>query len=438
MKSHFFELADALRTALRGEEILLCYLSAERSDFVRFNKALVRQAGTVEQRYLSMRLIRAQRQASANIALAGAPDDFERARGALQRLRDVLAQLPEDPWLLIAEKPNSTVSERRGHIAGTQDVVECVTTAARGSDFVGFYAAGTVYRGFANSYGQNNWHEVDTFNFDWSVHLRADRAVKDGFAGFHWDSDAFDAKLRRSAERLELLNRARVTMQPGEYRAYLAPRALEEVTGLLQWDAFSARALATRQSPLLRMEHGAQLSPKVTITENLDGGMAPRFQHEGFVRPDKVSLIASGTLVGRLVSPRSAKEYGLETNGANTRESPESLELAPGDLRADDVLGALDTGLYIGNLWYLNFSDRPAGRITGMTRFATFWVEGGRVVAPVTPLRFDDTIYRMLGENLVDLTSERELLLSTSTYDERSTASSNLPGALVGSLRFTL
>jgi hypothetical protein len=44
----------------------------------------------------------------------------------------------------------------------------------------------------------------------------------------------------------------------------------------------------------------------------------------------------------------------------------------------------------------------------------------------------------MLGENLVDLTTERELLLSTSTYDERSTASSHLPGALVGSLRFTL
>jgi predicted Zn-dependent protease len=438
MKSQFFELADALRKVLRSGEILLCYLSAERSDFVRFNKALVRQAGTVEQRYLSIRLIRAQRQASANIALAGSSDDVERARGALERLRDVLTQLPEDPWLLIAEQPNSTVSERRAQLAGTQDVVERVTTAARGSDFVGFYAAGTVYRGFANSYGQNNWHEVDTFNFDWSVHLRADKAVKDGFAGFQWDTGSFDAKLRRSVEKLELLNREPVTVRPGEYRAYFAPRALEEVTGLLQWDAFSARALATRQSPLLRMEHGARLSPKVTLTENLDSGIAPRFQHDGFVRPDKVSLIASGALVGRLVSPRSAKEYGLETNGANSRESPESLELAPGDLRADDVLGALDTGLYIGNLWYLNFSDRPAGRITGMTRFATFWVEGGQLVAPVTPVRFDDTIYRMLGENLVDLTAERELLLSTSTYDERSTASSHLPGALIGSLRFTL
>lgn len=73
-----------------------------------------------------------------------------------------------------------------------------------------------------------------------------------------------------------------------------------------------------------------------------------------------------------------------------------------------------------------------------MTRFATFWVEGGRIAAPVAPMRFDDSIYRMLGENLVDFTRERQLLLDASTYGERSTASARLPGALLRGLRFTL
>jgi predicted Zn-dependent protease len=73
-----------------------------------------------------------------------------------------------------------------------------------------------------------------------------------------------------------------------------------------------------------------------------------------------------------------------------------------------------------------------------MTRFATFWVERGRIVAPVTPMRFDDTVYRMLGENLAQLTRERELLPDVSTYGERSTSSSRLPGALITSLKFTL
>ena len=437
MKAAFFELADALARECARGEVLLLTLSAERSDFVRFNKALVRQAGTVEQRYLTLRVVRDRRQASATIALCGA-GDLDRAKRTFRRVREMLAQLPEDPWLSIAEAPASTDFERRGSLPPTEAVIAQVIEEAKGLDFVGFYAAGAISRGFANSLGQRNWHEVDTFNFDWSLHLRADKALKEGYAGFEWDPAVLSRKIRNASHNLELLARPPVALEPGEYRCYLAPRALEELTGLLSWGAFSARGRATRQSPLLRMQHGERLSPAVTLTENTADGTAPLFQQDGFVRPARVALIAAGALGESLVSPRSAKEYGYAANGANGSESPESLDLAAGNLDEADALEALGNGLFIGNLWYLNYSDRPAGRITGMTRFATFRVEGGRIVAPVEPLRFDDTIYRMLGSNLVDLTREREILLSTSTYDERSTSSARLPGALVDRLCFTL
>jgi len=103
-----------------------------------------------------------------------------------------------------------------------------------------------------------------------------------------------------------------------------------------------------------------------------------------------------------------------------------------------DALEALDTGLAIGNLWYLNFSDRTACRMTGMTRFATFWVEHGRIVAPVEALRFDDTLYRMLGANLLHLTRETELMLEPNTYGSRLLSSTSLPGAVLSDLTFTL
>jgi predicted Zn-dependent protease len=76
--------------------------------------------------------------------------------------------------------------------------------------------------------------------------------------------------------------------------------------------------------------------------------------------------------------------------------------------------------------------------MTGMTRFATFWVENGRIVAPVDVLRFDDTLYRMLGDNLEALTEERELLLESNTYGSRLLTSFVLPGALVSEMSFTL
>jgi predicted Zn-dependent protease len=117
---------------------------------------------------------------------------------------------------------------------------------------------------------------------------------------------------------------------------------------------------------------------------------------------------------------------------------PESLAMAGGTLPADDALAALDTGIAIGNLHYLNYSDRPAGRMTGMTRFATFWVEHGRIVAPIDVLRFDDTVYRLLGPNLEALTLETEFILDAGTYQSRQLASVRVPGALVSEMAFTL
>ena len=156
------------------------------------------------------------------------------------------------------------------------------------------------------------------------------------------------------------------------------------------------------------------------------------------MRPARVPLIEGGRLVGSLVSPRTAREFGLATNGANGFEGPESLSMAPGALATKDALAALGTGLFVGNLHYLNYSDRPAARITGMTRFATFWVEDGRIVAPVDVLRFDDTLFRMLGANLEALTAETELLLASDSYRERQLASMRLPGALLSEMTFTL
>ena len=95
------------------------------------------------------------------------------------------------------------------------------------------------------------------------------------------------------------------------------------------------------------------------------------------------------------------------------------------------MLKALDRGIYVGNLWYLNFSDRSACRLTGMTRFASFWVEGGEIRAPLNVMRFDDSAFRMLGSELEALTKERELILQGGTYGARNTSSMRTPGTLL-------
>jgi hypothetical protein len=44
----------------------------------------------------------------------------------------------------------------------------------------------------------------------------------------------------------------------------------------------------------------------------------------------------------------------------------------------------------------------------------------------------------MLGENLVGLTANRELLIDSGTYEERSTSSARLPGAIINNFKMTL
>jgi predicted Zn-dependent protease len=440
LEAYFRDVAAMLDRSVAGGEIYTCRLDAETSDFVRLNRGKVRQPGTVTQCYVRLHLIAGRRHAEQCLTVSGdLGQDRAAIADALTRLRATVAVLPEDPHLSFATEVNTSRVVADAASPAAEEIVETVLAAADDLDLVGIYAGGPVYRGFANSLGQRNWHEVRSFNLQWSLYHRADKAVKTVYGGFSWAPEVFAAKMADARERLALLARPSRSLKPGRYRAYLTPTAMEEIAGMLCWGGFSGRALETRQSCLFRLrDRAATLDPSVAFAENTAEGVAPGFQDEGFARPAAVPLVRGGELVGSLVSPRTAREFALVQNGANAGEAPESLDMAAGDLATADALSALDQGLYIGNLWYLNFSDRPACRLTGMTRFASFWVEAGKIVAPVDVMRFDDSVFRLLGDQLVGLTAERELLVNGDTYRERNVSSMRLPGAVVRDMAFTL
>lgn len=440
-QTYFDELVTAATSRLTGDEVLLANIAGERTDFIRFNRGDVRQAGSVDQRRLSIDLIEGRRHVGGAIQLTGErPVDEARIVQLLAQLREQRRLVADDPYLLYNTEPTSSERSEAGDIPSPEAALADIRTASRGRDLVGIYAAGETYNGFANSLGQRNWFQSATFNLDWCFYLRADKAAKNLYAGFKWDDDAFARKVELSSRQLAALEHDPIDLSPGEYRTYLAPRAMEELVMLLAgYGAFGRRAHETRQTPLLRMiADDALLSPHVTIAEHTGGGVAANFQSAGFLRPEEVPLVVGGTYADTLVSPRSAQEYGVPTNGAADHEVPESLAIAPGAVPAAAASEALGTGLFVGNLWYTNLSDRAACRTTGMTRFATFWIDGGEIVAPVNVLRFDDTAFHLLGDKLEGLTDEAEILLDTSTYLERSTMSSRLPGALVDGMRFVL
>lgn len=435
----FKALVEWLKQALvAGEQFHLGY-AAECSEFVRFNHGQVRQAGQVQQASVNLKLIHDGRHADLGITLAGEPQlDCQRLAQGLQQLRETLPLLPRDPYLQLDHSPWQSTSQQSQALPDLTQVLEDIRQAASGLDLVGFYAAGPISRGFASSSGAFGWHQANSFNFDFSLFHANGEAVKAGYAGHTWNSRDFAHRLQQAREQLAYLGQPLHALAPGQYRAYLAPAALEEIIGMLSWGGFSAQAIASKNSPLQRLYGADQgLSPLVSLEEQVSGSLSPAFSRDGYPRSD-VTLIRAGQAEERLVNSRSAAEYGLGGNGASHDESPSALQMAAGTLAQADILKQLGTGLYISNLWYLNYSDQAAARLTGMTRFATFWVEDGQIKAPVSTMRFDDSVYHLLGPQLEALTVERQLLLSTSTYSQRDTSSNLLPGALVRRLTLTL
>ena len=438
-QQQFEALVAVLRAALRpGEQFTLAY-NAETSDFIRFNHGRVRQAGSVQQASVTLKLIDDGRHANLELTLSGdAGIDGQRLGQAALQLRDTLPSLAKDPYLLPNTQAWTTESRQTVALPDSVEVVARIDALSAGLDLVGFYAAGPIYRGFASSWSALGWHEANSFNFDWSLFHANGQAVKASYAGHEWDDPTFERRFAQARQQLEFLGRPLRTLEPGKYRAYLAPAAMDEILGMLSWGGFSAQSIQSKRSPLQRLyTREATFSPLVSLNEQVSGSLSPAFSQEGYPRRD-LALIVAGKASEQLVDSSSAAEYGLQANGADYGEWPSALSMAGGSLEPDDILEQLGTGLYIGNLWYLNFSDQPAARLTGMTRFATFWVEDGRIVAPVSTMRFDDSAYSLLGSALENLTKERELILSASTYSQRQTASSHLPGALISQLTLTL
>ena len=289
--------------------------------------------------------------------------------------------------------------------------------------------------GTATLGGQRHWFATETFFLDYSLY-NGQQAAKGVYAGAHWIEAEWVASLSRTKRLLGLLSLPLQDVQPGQHRTYLAPRAFSDLLGMLP---LSAGAWKQGRSPFKKLAEGeVRLSPLLSVRENFGMGLAPRFNALGEVSASSLPLIGGGALQSLLVSSRSAREYGLQANGADDEERVRALDVAVGSLQEQDVLQELGRGLYLSNLHYLNWSDQVSARVTGMTRYACFWVEHREIVGPIRDLRWDESLFDALGPKLLALTAHAETDPAIDTYFQRALGGARTPGALIDRFTFTL
>ena len=440
MRAYFQKISEYLFNNLETNEILILNFDAEQTDFVRFNHAKIRQAGNVNQATLTLSLILKRKSLNSIIRLSL---DYQKDSVLLLRtlhyLRREIPELPHDPYLMYERNINSFDMDASDNALNAFDMTSSILDNCSSLDMVGILSSGVMMKGFSNSLGQFNWHENQSFNLDWSMYTKSGKAIKQNYSNHAWDEKTFHSLIDESKQKLSVIDNKEYAIKPGEYKVYLSPSALNEIVDMLSWGGFSYKANKIGSSPLhLMMKGEKKFHNMVTFTEDLTNGISPKFHSDGFVKPALTELIVDGEYKTSLISPRSALEYSVNHNAAEYYESPVSINLKEGSIQSDKILDNLRDGIYISNLWYLNFSDMNKGRITGLTRFGCFKVTNGEYQGPINTMRFDETVYNIFGDKLVGLTNKKQLLIDSSTYEERSTHSSTIPGAIVDDFKMTL
>ncbi len=440
MEQIFNKISDRIYSDLKKGEQLTLSLKGVNSQFIRINNAKVRQTGIVNNVDLAFDFIYDNRNCQGQVTLSGEFEtDYKRAVDELNRLRAEIVQLPIDPFIVQPKNTGSTRESKQSKGLSAEKAIDALLPVMAGVDLVGIWASGPIFSGSSNSAGQKHWFETDTYSLDFSLVNKDHKMVKGTFAGSDWDQAKYESYIKDAKIKLELMNKKPVKMKPGKYRTWFESQAVSNFLAMFSWLGIGEANIRQGHSAFIKMRNGdKKLSPLFSLNEDFRSGLVPRFNNRGEIAPELLSIIDKGNLVNTMVSSRTAKEYNIKSNNASGEEVLRAPKMAVGSLSDENVLKELGTGLFLSNLHYLNWSDNIGGRITGLTRYACFWVEKGEIVGPIETMRFDDTIYNLFGDNLEAVGDNVKINPEVETYDGRQYGNITCPGMLVKEFELTL
>ena len=440
MENKFKNISRTIYSQLKKDELLTLSFTGEESQFIRLNNAKIRQTGLVNDADIHMKMIANGTTCTGSFTLSGNDYiDTKRAKLEIDRMRLESTQILKDPYLIKPGGSGSSREIKKSNGLSFNDAVDAILPAIQGVDFVGILSNGKMYRGNSNSLGQEHWFETESFSLDYSLVAANHQMVKGTFAGTDWDQNEYEHYLAQSKKKLELMELSPVKLETGNYKTWFEPAAVSDFLSMFSWNGISEASIQQGCSGFGKMRNDdVRLSSKFSISEDFSSGLVPKFNSDGEVSSNELKIISSGKLKNTLISSRTANEYNRTSNFAEAGEYLRSPFMKPGALDQSDVLKEIDKGLYLSNIHYLNWSDNPNGRITGLTRYACFWVENGEIVGPINTMRFDDSFYNYFGDNLLQVGNKTEFIPNTSTYGNREIGGTTCPGILADSFALTL
>ena len=384
----------------------------------RFANSFIHQNVAEELAHVSLRVALDGRTAGA--ALDGPTTDEAIARlidGALEAAR---VRPPDPDWPGLAP-----VAAAPG-VDHWDDATAAADPAARASRVAGFVAAtngleaagacstAAVTVAFANSAGQRLSGRTTVASLDGIART----PTSDGSARLTSVAiDAIDGRSVGETAAQKARGAADASdVAPGRYEVILEPQCVANLLQFLFVHGFNGRAVEEGRS--FAKLGAAQFDRTLTIrddaTDPATVGVA--FDAEGTPKR-ALDVVRAGVTAGLLDTRRTAAKRGTQSTGHAVEGGdqigalPSNVIVDPGDRAAADLVGGVERGILVTDFWYTRILDPRTQVVTGLTRNGVWLIEGGRIVRPVTNMRFTQSFLEALAPGAVKgVSAERALI----------------------------
>jgi PmbA protein len=423
------DIAERALRAAEGDEAEAVVLS-ERSGLARFAGSEIHQPTLIENVVVTLLLARSGRLGMASTNRVDDESLSELARRAAEAADSSSGDSEFPGFAAPAETPEVAGFDDETASLSPEDQARLAAAAIHAADgygVYGFFTSGATELAIAASTGV----ALEQAMTDATALVLAAGDGKSGYAErTAWAAGGIDpvAVAEEAAAKAER-TRGATELEPGRYRAVLEPYAVAELLQYFAYDSFGALGLLEERSYLHGRLGEGIFDETVSIADDaLDArGLPKAFDFEGTPK-QRVELVERGVARG-VVWDRTTAARGWN-DVASTGHAPQpslrdygpqplALSVAAGEAAShDELVAAVDDGIYVTRLHYLSVVHPREGVITGMTRDGTFRIRGGKIAEPLVNLRFTVSVPDMLRD-VPALTREPVLVNASDFYGER-------------------
>ena len=384
----------------------------------RFANGFIHQNVAEEVRHVSIRVAVDGRTAATSFD--GPPTDETLGR-TIDGLLEAARVRPEDPdWPGVAEPAEAPQVDHWDDATASAPADERArrigdfVAAADGLETAGFCDTTVLETAFANSAGQRLTGRGTAATLDGIARTgTSDGAARDAGAALgpldgRGVGERAARKAREAAEPGEI--------EPGRYEVVLEPQCVANLLQFLFVYGFNGLAVEEGRS-FVRIGE-TQFDPSLTIVDDPTdpGQIGVAWDDEGTPRhPTRV--VEAGVTRAVLHTRRTAARAGVESTGHAFEGAegygalPANTVLSAGDRTLDELVGSIERGILVTDLWYTRVLDPRTLVVTGLTRNGVWLVEDGKVVRPVSNLRFTQSYLEAVAPGAVrGVGSERALI----------------------------